>query len=833
MILENRRHLCLFAAAFIFGIILFYRPEGIWPFVLLLLGAAFVFVLWRCTVKRETVVVGCLAAAIILWAFFLCFSQNHIYQTILNASETGLEVELTGVIDRKEKKSDFFLYYLKRTIYSKDNQIIDSGRVLVYSEEDTIPVGAAVKVRGSIEQFPHASNEGQFDMADYYQSQNISFRVFADSMTMIRSPKWPFRESLYRIQKQISEVFESELNTRDAGILSTLVLGNKGLLDTEIKQMYQNAGISHILAISGLHISILGFRVYRFLRRCHCSYWSAAGIGSVLVFSFALMSGMGVSAQRALTMFLLIMGANVLGRTYDAPNALALAALVILVRNPLSLFQSSFLFSFTAMIALIIFVPEVHAGEVESVRKGKIVQKGNAGQNKDGADIRTALHGRCLQFAGRLYNQIFSGFILQLFMLPLTAWFYYEVPLYALFLNLLIIPLCSWLLGFGLLGGIAGLAFPELSKWILVICHIILTVYEKAIGITELLPYSHVITGRPSAWMLVIYYLILGMVYIIWKQKENFLCIWKQKNDFFFKRKRLSGIPLSNIFIYLSQKQLTGFILSIILLCFTLFIPKKEYFQVSFLDVGQGDGIYISDGDGSHIMIDGGSTSESEVGNYRIEPFLKYHGVERIDAWIVTHGDEDHCSGVLELLQAGYDVQYLLLAEMIPHDEAWAALVDAAEKNNTKVVYVSAGDSLNLTNCNMDCLFPSGEDYSEDANALSQVWSLKTEDMSVLFTGDIGSGQEKVLLERKLLDDYDVLKVPHHGSKYSSCKAFLEMVSPEYAIISCGENNRYGHPHAETLERLEQSGRDVLQTQYTGQITLLEKRGTWHIKKFL
>lgn len=834
MILDNKRHLCLFAAAFIFGIILFYRPDEIWFILLLLLGAAFVFVLWRCTEKKETVVAGCLTAAVILCAFLICYYQNHVYQSILNTSEAEMEIELAGVVVRKEMKSNNYLYYLNQTTYLKSNQMIESGRVLVYSDEDIIPVGSVVKVRGSIDLFPHASNEGEFDMADYYQSQNISFRIFSDSMIMIQSPKLLFRENLYRIQKQISEVFETELNERDAGILSTLVLGNKGLLDNEIKQLYQGAGISHILAISGLHISILGFGIYHFLRKCHCSYWSAAGIGSMLVFSFALMSGMGVSAQRALTMYLLIMGAEISGRTYDAANALALAALVILVRNPLVLFQSGFLFSFSAMIAFILFVPML-----QNV-KGKNVRNKNTGKRKEGVCIRMRLLEKCLFIPTMLYKYMFSGFILQLFMMPLTAWFYYEVPLYALFLNLLVIPLCSWLLGFGLLGGITGLVFPELSKWILVVCHIILSVYEKAIEITELFPFSHIITGQPRAWLLVIYYFVLSMIYILWKQSSSFSFGWKQKAAFLFRRKRVSGILYSNYFIFVLSKcfvlalskQLTGFLLSAVFLCFILLISGRECFQVSFLDVGQGDGIYIADGDGRHIMIDGGSTSERDVGNYRIEPFLKYHGVKKIDAWIVTHGDEDHCSGVLELLQDGYEVDYLLLAKTMPRNDAWYELVDAAGENDTKVLYVSEGDVLDLRNCDMECLFPSGEDTGEDANALSQVWSLKKDDMSILFTGDIGSDQEEVLIERKRLDDYVVLKVPHHGSKYSSCEAFLGVTSPEYAIISCGESNRYGHPHAETLDCLEKAESNILQTQYDGQITFFEKQGTWHIIRF-
>lgn len=792
MILDNKRHLCLFAAAFIWGIILFYRPAVIWIPLLLLLGALILLVLKTCEVKKETAVCGCLTAALILFAFFLCYNQNHKYQSILNASETVTETELTGVVIRKEKKSSNYLFYLNHTTYLKENKKAEGGNVLVYFDEDSIPIGSVVKVRGTMDQFPHATNEGEFDLADYYQSRNISFRVFADSVMVSRFPKRLFREKLYKIQKSISAVFESELNSRDAGILSTLVLGNKGLLDSEIKQLYQDAGISHILAISGLHISILGIGVYRFLRSCRCSYWISAGIGSGLVFSFTVMSGMGVSAKRALIMYLLVMGAEVLGRTYDGSNALALASLILLIGNPMSLFQSGFLFSFTAMIALIVFIPKIQSEDDEPVIKGN--------------HIRGNLCETCIKFFKKINRQILSGFVLQLFLLPLTAWFYYEVPVYALFLNLLIIPLCGWLLGCGLLGGIVGLIFPEPSKWILVVCHVILSVYEKAIGITEVLPFHQVITGQPPAWLMLIYYAVLCFTIILWKQRDYLFSV--------------------------SYGRICCLFLSAVLLCAILFFPKKNHFYVSFLDVGQGDGICISDGAGKYIMIDGGSTSGSEVGKYIIGPFLKYRGIKKIDAWIVTHGDEDHCSGVLELLHDGYEVDYLLLAEAMAQDASWYQLVDAAMENGTEVIYVSSGDALQLQNCEMECLYPSKDD-SGDANALSQVWSLKKGDMSVLFTGDIGEEQEEMLLKRNQMEEYVILKTAHHGSKYSSCDAFLQKVSPDYAIISCGENNRYGHPHAETLDRLEKAGSHILQTQYEGQITLFEDREVWHIKSFL
>ena len=228
-------------------------------------------------------------------------------------------------------------------------------------------------------------------------------------------------------------------------------------------------------------------------------------------------------------------------------------------------------------------------------------------------------------------------------------------------------------------------------------------------------------------------------------------------------------------------------------------------------------------------MIDGGSSDEKQVGKYRIRPFLKYHRVNKIDVWIITHGDEDHCSGALELIRSGYPVRYLVLAEAMPEDQARDDLLEAARENNTEVIWAGAGDSLVLDDCRMTCLYPEKEEEGTDTNGLSQVWSFEKEGVSVLFTGDIGTDAEEKLLRRGIAGEYMILKVAHHGSGTSSGEEFLKRVSPEYAVISCGKDNFYGHPHKETLKRLEEAGSTVLQTTERGQITVSETRNGWGI----
>ncbi|MCC8081156.1 MAG: ComEC/Rec2 family competence protein, partial [Lachnospiraceae bacterium] len=788
--------MCLFALSFIFGTVLYCRSEDVWPAVLLLLGAAIGFPLLAGRRKKESMVLAGICMILILTAFFRCRYLDLSYFQIQSSVSTGVDTELTGVIYQKEIKSNTYLYYL-RTQYKT---------ILIYFDSDEIPIGSVVAARGELESFSHATNEGVFDLAGYYQYQNISFRMFADEVTPTDVPGRSFRECLYQLQKHVSDVFSSELNARDAGVLATLVTGNKGLLDQEVKELYQDAGISHILAISGLHISVLGLGVFRFLRRIRCSYPVSAIVGSTVVVCFVIMSGMGVSSRRALIMYLLLMGAEVMGRAYDSLNALSIATLILLIQNPMNLYQSGFQFSFLAMGAIVLSSQVTRKLREE---RGSVCSRVRIFAKRGGVFSRMEFSGKkgvcsvpqdceaelttARRFMQGLAERLQSGAFLQLFLLPLTAWIYYEVPMYALFLNMLVLPLCSWLLGAGLLGGLLGLYFTQISKCILILCHFILLLYEKSIAVVNYLPFSQVITGKPSAWMLLLYYVLLvgACLWYLGKKADSGVCESSQNSEMqhrssdsemrnrysdsemrhrppdFEMRNRYSdseiwhrypdsGIrdrfpdsgtqeryPDSGMRYSHPGFTLIRFacFLPVILLICILFLPKREGCRVDFLDVGQGDGIYLSDGDGMHVMIDGGSSSENEVGAYRIEPFLKYHAVKKIDVWILTHGDADHYSGLLELLEDGYPVGYLLLAKSMPEDETRETLIEAAKANGTEVVFVETGDSIRLEDAEMTCLYPSSEDTGDDTNALSQVWVFKKDGMSMLFTGDIGEEQ--------------------------------------------------------------------------------------------
>lgn len=257
-----------------------------------------------------------------------------------------------------------------------------------------------------------------------------------------------------------------------------------------------------------------------------------------------------------------------------------------------------------------------------------------------------------------------------------------------------------------------------------------------------------------------------------------------------------------------------------------LTIRPNRGFQICFLDVGQGDGIYVQAEDGTAFFIDGGSSSEKNVGEYRLLSFLKYQGAGSVDGWFVSHADEDHISGLLELWESGYRVKRLFLSQWIVRDEAWEKLCAAAEQYQTEITYLAPEDTVGSGELRFTCLYPWAE--GTDRNNNSMVLSLQYSGISALLGGDLSAKQERELALRYPGLRADIYKADHHGSNGSNSEAILQLIKPVVTVISCAEANSYGHPGKEAVERITEAGSRIYYTMEGGQITVgCDREGIW------
>lgn len=239
--------------------------------------------------------------------------------------------------------------------------------------------------------------------------------------------------------------------------------------------------------------------------------------------------------------------------------------------------------------------------------------------------------------------------------------------------------------------------------------------------------------------------------------------------------------------------------------------------SLAFLDVGQGD-CFAADTRSGLILFDGGSSSEDQVGRYRILPYMKYLGYQKAQIAVISHMDTDHYSGIMELLEMG-KIEYLGLPE-IPEDEAMKKVILTARKKGTTIFYLSRGRQIMTKDGNFKVLHPQKNSQMEK-NAASLVMQGKILGYRVLLTGDVEKeGEEELLLEG--LERADLLKAAHHGSKNSTSNEFLQKVKPKQTIISCGKQNRYGHPHLETIHRLQAYHTKIHRTDQNGAVIFTE-----------
>lgn len=252
--------------------------------------------------------------------------------------------------------------------------------------------------------------------------------------------------------------------------------------------------------------------------------------------------------------------------------------------------------------------------------------------------------------------------------------------------------------------------------------------------------------------------------------------------------------------------------------------------QICFLDVGQGDGIFFQTEEAA-FFLDGGSSDERRVGEYRILSFLKSRGIGRLSGWLVSHGDWDHISGLKEVWESGYRIEHLFLAQGMVRDDAREELCALARQYGTEIHTLQPGDVLCSGSLSLTCLAPWEEksDRNEGSLVLSARLGEADQCLRALFAGDIGEQTEHLLLNRYPNLRADLYKASHHGSNGSNSEKFLTKLGPALTVISCGANNRYGHPGKEAVARIKNCGSQMISTMDCGQITVEWRQGRMQV----
>ena len=683
-----------------------------------------------------------------------------------------------------------------------------SGVVLVYAPRFPYPdffpsdgsrdppyyrYGDLLQVEGELE--TPAEFEG-FDWQEYLALQGIhSIIYYPAQMELLASGQGSdLHEWLYGLRNRMSESLEDALHEPQGSLAQAILIGKRSTLPDELKESFAQSGTGHVLAISGLHIGIVGgialsFGAWLFGRRRPTYFLLAL----VAIWGYALLTGLHAPALRAAIMVSLWLFADYIGRPRSALPSLLFAAALMIGIHPSVLREVSFQMSFAAIVGLILLTPRFQSWGRRAIG---------------------ATEGR-REAVGFVIDSLSFTLGAVLATLPIIAYHFHQISLVALPANFFALPALPGAIGTAALVAIFGLFAPPLAQVLGWVTWLFLSYMIEVIEFFSSLPFASIElkeVGAPFVWG---YYVVLGAG--LWACSN-----WSRLVATMSKAKaRISLVP--KLYRRVPAKFVVPLLIVVAALVWTAaFTVPDNRLHVFFLDVGQGDAILIQKGH-QQILIDGGPDPEKmclELGDKL--PFWD----RTIEMVILTHPEKDHITGLVEVLQR-YEVKRVLTSGQECNSSVcmeWRRLIEEKYIEHT---IAQAGQRIALSaEVSLEVLHPQGtllQATASDVNNNSVVLRLVFHDFSLLLTGDIFEEAEQHLLGQSFSLRSTALKVPHHGSATSSCSEFLDEVEPQLAVISAGEGNPFGHPSPEVVERLrEMVGEDsIYLTSEQGTIELI------------
>lgn len=662
------------------------------------------------------------------------------------------------------------------------------GKVLlrVYQYGTNFQYGDLLKAKVVLNEPDLPGNFGEFNYRDYLIRQRIfvTASLNADQIYFVgKNNQLILGKALNYIKENIVKNIDRIYHYPQAAFIKAIITGNRSELPSEWDLIFQDAGVMHILAISGLHVGIIAtflFNIFNFWPFFKKDEKLKYIIIIIILLVYAAITGFYPSVSRATLMFITFLIAKYINRPYHQYSSIFLAALLLLFYQPLLLFDVGFLLSFTVTFFIILLYP--------------------------------LLQENINFLPNYLSESLAISLSAWLGMVPLSAYYFYKVSLIAILANLIIVPLVSIILILGLasiIGSFLLISFAQLAAHL---NEILINLLLFCTKFFSSLPYAYHCIAQPSIYRIISYYfLLIVMTYI--------LINWPKLD--FEKRK----------FTFWGTIVVITAMLSVHL------FPFPQLCSLHFINVGQGDSILIETPLNKKILIDGGGTpfNDFDVGKHILVPYLRRLGINQIDILFLTHPDLDHLEGLVTVLKE-MKVDMVMDSGIDCEDPVYQQFLSLI-KSDDRIIYskAKAGDLIvlepGLEILILNPMSPLTYCEESDFNNQSIVLKLRYKNVSFLLTGDIEESAEINLLSWQEQLKSDVLKVAHHGSITSSSELFLNRVQPEVAIISVGPNN-FNLPHPNVIKRLGDYCQEVFRTDLNGTVLITSNGQKINIKTF-
>ena len=661
-----------------------------------------------------------------------------------------------------------------------------------YPREDSprLHWGDSFSARVTLKPVGSLNNPGGYDYAAYQQRQGVRVRATAGAragVTVLERAAPGVRKAIHGWRAAMRFTIEQALPPDPAALLTALAIGETAHLSQDLRQRFQAAGVAHVLAISGTHLGLvagfvfllvrwgvsrLPYRVLRPLTQ-HLTPRQIAGVAALLaVTGYALLSGGRTPTVRALIMVWMVMFALLSRRDAHAVTSLSVAALIVLALDPRALGMASFQLSFVAVLAILLALPEP--------------------PGRDPDDPPETARERLLRRVGGLARVTLAA---GLATAPLVAWHFGQVSWPGFFANLLLVPLLgAVVLPVAL---VAAVLAPALGSLPLAgVVGMLLNGFLSLVSLFAALSGALALVAPPP---LALVFFTYGAAFLAWRGRA----------------------------LLLPRAAVQGALLFVFAWFFTLHPPApRGLLRVAFMDVSQGDSTVLIGPGGDALVVDGGPRfGRFDTGRLAVAPYLTGLGIHELRV-LATHPQLDHEGGLTWLVERFHPPAVYTNGERRSGAVSHQRFVDAAVAGGTPPVALAAGDRPELLRgVGIEVLHPprGAEGGGLESNDRSVVLRVTYGGHSFLLAGDVEAPAERMLAE-SAMPASTVLKVPHHGAATSSIAQWLDRVQPRVAVVSVGEDNRYGHPHPEVLARYAARGIVLYRTDRDGAV-LFESDG--------
>ena len=744
---------------------------------------------------------------------FLIAISSMISNTILLFQEKRYEnlypeenIVVEGIIVSHQEEREYKDRYKVKVLTVNSSEKYHSTQIYIEVKKDIkFQYGDKVILQGEFRKGSEQRNTGGFNYQLYLKSIHMYGTLKVENYQKISSDNvnW-ISKSINTIKLAISENIENILEKEEAQIVKGLILGDTTALEDELKEKFQIANISHVLAVSGMHIVyiVIGIEVVfkKWLGKRYVKYVIIFG----LVFYMSI-TGFTSSIVRAGIMGMMNIFAFLVYRKNDIWTSIAISLGIILIQNPYAITGVGLQLSYLGTIGIILFNKNIkqYLDNVKWIKN----------------NIRIKRSKQISKIIENLKDMISVTLSAQLMILPIMLYHFNLIGIYFVITNILVSIIIGPIMFLSIIFIFSSFIHLQISQFISIFLSFGI---QSLIQISNLanLPFSKIYVPTPSILFIFIYYIgiLLGnQIYKIYISKylnmtqtrvKNLIALMKYK---LYEKKKKTKKIYQKIF---QEKDVKAFVLRtykiIFLIIFLIGIyqfPKD--LEIHFLDVGQGDSCFIITPNRRTILIDGGGSTSStfDVGKDTLIPYVLDKGYTKLDYVFISHFDQDHVGGILSLLEE-LKVGQIFISKQGETSDNYEAFLKIVQEKNLQVQEVKMGDKMTIGDVTFHILWPSEKQIEENQlNNNAMVMKLQYKDFSMLFTGDIEEVAEKKILS-VYSDNLDnlkatVLKVAHHGSKSSSTEEFLKAVNSKVAMIGVGENNMFGHPSNVVLERLQ------------------------------